>query len=157
MSFSPLAHVLPKGSIIYKRTETEHSLGSVSTENLSWFSETNDRYTYGNYLSTYKTLRDRNLIDLRNKTTRTLIEERLGEQLDPDKIYSGGGENIIFQNKIYELFADQNYFHGTYISHKGMDEDDEWIGANEIVLWNYTPYITKIKKTELKPEVIVLL
>ena len=98
-----------------------------------------------------------NLIDLRNKTTRTLIEKRLREKLDPEHIYSGGGENIIFQNKIYALFADQNYFHGTYISQKGMDEDDEWIGANEIVLWNYGPYITKIKKTEFNPEVIVLL
>ena len=153
MSFTPLSRVIPKGSIIYKRTETEH----LTTKNVSWFSETNDRYTHGNYLSTYKTLRDMNLIDLRNKTTRSLIEERLGETLDPDQIYSGGGENIIFQNKIYELYADKNYFDGTYMSDEGMAEDDEWIGANEIVLWNYGPYITKIKKTEYDPEVIVLL
>ena len=43
------------------------------------------------------------------------------------------------------------------MSDEGMDEDDEWIGPNEIVLWNYGPYITKIKKTEYDPEVIVLL
>ena len=137
-------HRLAPGSTIYKRAKTEDPRGSVSPREISWFSETTDRYTYGKYLSTFTTLREIYLLDLRYKEARDLISE----DLDPDTIYSGGGENMKFQKKIYDSFPRDCLVRGTYISRDEMNSEDEWYGGEEIVLWDSALCINLVSISE---------
>lgn len=153
-----LTHVIHRGSTIYKRTENLHSVGSVSSTTLSWFSESQDRYSYGQFLSTFEILRDINLIDLRNKTTRDRVFATIdGLVVSPDEIYSGGKANKTFQTTIKENYG--TCFDGTYISRTGMEEDDDWYGAAEIVLWDPWDPLPKIKRRggiQHRPEITTL-
>ena len=141
--------MLKVNTIIYKRFFKGSVLTLSQMRNATWFAHEltyGSDESYGPIIHSYEVKKKPHLLNLDKasvlkKIGKTFIDVGLTDEdaFNPDYIYGGGAGNRKFQDNLRKYFPE---YDGTFIH---TPEDEDWEGAQEIVLWrDFTKFLKKV-------------